>query len=84
LIKKPETKSAEQELCCFCFTPMKQMGEVPYGGIGMAFRQSTPAQRQQMLLKRSSKHFQTSGLAERKKALGNEYKRQAVAHFKGE
>jgi hypothetical protein len=84
LIKKLETESAEQELCQFCFCPMKQMGEVPYGGIGGNFRQSSPAQRQAMLTTRASKHFATSGLAEHKRALGEEYKRQAVAHFKGD
>jgi len=61
---------------------MKLMGEVLYGGVGGKFRQSTPAQRKEMLLKRSSEHFKRSGLADRKRAIGEEYKKQAIEHFK--
>ena len=81
-VKKQESESEEEEPCIACLQPMKLLGEVMYGGIGGNFRQSTPEQRKQMLLKRSSKHFQQSGLAERKRALGEEYKRQAIEHFK--
>jgi len=55
---------------------------VSYGGIGGNFRQSTTAEKREMLLKRSSDHFRKSGLADRKKYLGEELKEQAREHFK--
>lgn len=82
LIKKQESEMADPEACQFCLQPMKLMGEVAYGGIGGNFRQSTPAQRKEMLMQRSSKHFKTSGLAERKVEINKEYKKQAIEYFK--
>jgi hypothetical protein len=81
-IKKLESEAKLPEFCIDCLQRMKLVGEILYGGLGGNFRQSSPAQRKEMLLQRSSKHFKTSGLAERKRAIGEEYKKQAVSHFK--
>lgn len=84
LIKKDDSTINQEELCESCEAPIKLMGEVVYGGIGGKFRSSTPAERKKMLLDRSSKHFKTSGLAEKKRALGQQFRKEAIQIGKGE
>lgn len=81
-IKKLESERDAEELCLDCLAPMKLMGEILSGSIGGKFACSTPEQRKQMLLERSSKHFKTSGLADRKRAIGEQYKREALSMLK--
>jgi hypothetical protein len=83
-IKKEESERDEPEFCETCITPMKLMGEVVSGGLTMNFRNSSPEQRKQMLMQRSKKHFVTSGLADKKRDIGERYKKEVISKMKGE
>ena len=61
---------------------MKLMGELVSGGLTMNFANSSPAQRKQMLMKRSKKHFATSGLADKKRDIGERYKKEVITKLK--
>lgn len=84
LIKKEEASINQEEYCESCQAPIKLMGEVIYGGIGGKFRSSTPAQKKEMLLNRSSQHFKKSGLEEKKHELGKKFRKEAIQIGKGE
>lgn len=84
VIQKDESQRNEIEYCDCCYSPMKLMGEIISGSLTMSFRNSSPEQRKQMLMKRSKKHFTTSGLADKKRDIGERYKKEVITKIKGE
>lgn len=75
-----DANDKEKHFCESCGTVLKLMGENISGGY-TKFASLTPEQKRKMLLERSKKHNDKTGITEKRKVIDQRYKQEAKERF---